>query len=374
MEAMTNKQNQTYMDYTNSHLVIETNKITPGSVSWRSPSNIALVKYWGKHGRQLPQNPSISFTLDQAYTETTLDYSPKTGADQGIALTFLFEGKSNEAFQKKVQQFLESITDIFPFLRQLNLKIKSSNSFPHSAGIASSASSMSALALCLCSLEYELFGTLESDEAFRQKASFIARLGSGSACRSIYARAAVWGANTEITEASDLYAIPYAEEIHPVFHSMHDDILIVSKSKKQVSSRAGHSLMEGNVYADNRYRQAKQKFRQLISAMKNGDLELFGRIAEEEALTLHAMMMASPTPYLLLQPNTINIIQRLQAFRATNNLPVYFTLDAGPNPHLLYPENIAKAVQQFIRGELSEFCEQWIEDQVGEGPLQLELD
>lgn len=359
------------MDYTNSHLVIETTKIEPGAVSWRSPSNIALIKYWGKHGRQLPQNPSFSFTLDQAYSETTLEYTPKTGADQGIALEFLFEGEVNEAFQQKVKNYLESITDIFPFLRQFNLKIRSSNSFPHSAGIASSASGMSALALCLCSLEYELFGTLENDEAFRQKASYVARLGSGSACRSIYAKGAIWGENSEVEAASDLYAIPYWEEIDPVFHSFHDDILIVSKGEKKVSSRAGHGLMDGNVYAEDRYRQAKQRFRQLISALKKGDLETFGRITEGEALTLHAMMMASPTPYLLLHPNSINIIQRLQEYRASSGLPIYFTLDAGPNPHILYPDSIAKEAQQFIRGELSEFCVDWIEDQVGEGPLQL---
>jgi len=362
------------MDYTNQRLVIESNKVEPGSVSWRSPSNIALIKYWGKHGRQLPQNPSVSFTLDQAYTETTLEYFPKNGPDLGLELEFLFEGKPNEAFREKTLKFLESITDIFPFLRQLHLKVRSSNSFPHSAGIASSASAMSALALCLCSLEYELFGTLEDDQAFRKKASFISRLGSGSACRSIFAKAAIWGATPDIEQASDLFAIPYSEEINPVFHTFHDDILIVSKKEKKVSSRAGHGLMEGNIFADNRYRQAKIRFRDLISALKKGDLETFGRITEAEALTLHALMMASPTPFLLLQANTINILHQLTAFRESNGLPVYFTLDAGPNPHILYPDQYAKEVQQFIRGELSVFCEDWIEDQMGEGPMQLSFD
>lgn len=362
------------MDYTNSHLVIETTTVEPGSISWRSPSNIALIKYWGKHGRQLPQNPSISFTLDQAFSETTLEYIPKVGADQGIVVDFLFEGKENEAFQQKIKKYLESITDIFPFLRQFNLKIRSSNSFPHSAGIASSASGMSALALCLCSLEYELFGTLEDDQAFRQKASYVARLGSGSACRSIYAKTAIWGETPAVEATSALYAIPYWEEINPIFHNFHDDILIVSKGEKKVSSRAGHELMDGNIYAENRYRQANQRFRQLISALKSGDLETFGRITEGEALSLHAMMMASPTPYLLLHPNTIQIIQRLQDFRNSSGHPIYFTLDAGPNPHLLYPDSVAKEAQQFIRGELSEFCVDWIEDQVGDGPLQLAED
>ena len=204
-------------------------------------SNLAIIKYWGKYGRQLPRNPSISITLDAAFTETTIAYQAKTGADEGIALDFAFEGKANEAFRTKLLKFLESITDIFPFLRQLELNIQSYNSFPHSAGIASSASSMSAIALCLCSMEHRLFGSLEEDTAYRQKASFIARLGSGSACRSIYAKMALWGQTGEVEQSSDLYAIPFETQTHEIFKSCHDDILIASRGEKSVSSSAGHA-------------------------------------------------------------------------------------------------------------------------------------
>ena len=158
------------LDYVNPKLILDTGTLEPASITWRSPSNLAIIKYWGKYGRQLPRNPSISITLDQAFTETTLEYQPKIGADEGIELEFLFDNQPNEAFRTKLLKFLESITDIFPFLRQLKLKIKSYNSFPHSAGIASSASSMSALALCLCTLENRIFGTLESDVDYRRKA------------------------------------------------------------------------------------------------------------------------------------------------------------------------------------------------------------
>ena len=135
------------LDYINPKLLVDTTSLEPGEVHWRSPSNIALIKYWGKHGRQLPRNPSISFTLNNAFTDTTLQYVAKQGNDQLINLSFNFSGAPNEAFRLKMVKFLESIVDIFPFLRQLDLKIDSYNSFPHSAGIASSASSMSALAL-----------------------------------------------------------------------------------------------------------------------------------------------------------------------------------------------------------------------------------
>ena len=360
-------------DYNNPKLIIETTKVAPGKISWRSPSNIAIIKYWGKHGLQLPRNPSISFTLDQAYTETTLEYTPKTGADQGIALEFYFENQVNDAFKAKIVKFLESIVEIFPFLRQLNLVIRSRNSFPHSAGIASSASSMSALALCLCSLEDELFGTLSSDDDFRKKSSYISRLGSGSACRSIYATMGLWGELGEVEGSSNLYAIPYEENLHPVFKTFHDDILIISTGEKSVSSRAGHALMEGNIYADNRYTQARQRLHQLLISLQSGDLEEFGQITESEALTLHALMMTSNPPYILMEPNTLILINKIRSFRQESKHPIYFSLDAGPNLHVLYPDSIKEVAKQFIKEELSPYCEngQVIEDQVGKGPLQL---
>lgn len=361
------------IDYKNPKLIIETSKVAENKISWQSPSNLAIVKYWGKHGIQLPRNPSISFTLDKAYTETTLSYTPKTGVDQGIDLEFLFDGQSNEAFRGKVLKFLESLTDIFPFLRQVRLSIESKNSFPHSAGIASSASSMSALALCLCSMEHHFFGSLSDDQEFRRKASYIARLGSGSACRSIYATMGLWGATGEVGDSSDLYAIPFEKELHSIFTTFHDDILIVSKGEKSVSSRAGHSLMDGNIYAENRYSQARQRMHRLLGALRSGDLETFGQIAESEALTLHALMMTSNPPYILMHPNSLLLIEKIWDFRQETGDPLFFSLDAGPNLHLLYPETIKDKVQAFIKNDLIQYCEQrqWIADQVGKGPLQL---
>jgi len=357
-------------DYSNPKLIVDRGTIGEGQVTWRSPSNIALIKYWGKHGRQLPQNPSISLTLDQAHTETTIAYRPKTGTDQNIDLAFFFEDQPNDAFAAKVKAYLESQVNVFPFLRQLTLTIRSGNSFPHSAGIASSASSMSALALCLCDLERQFFGNLDDDTAFRQKASYLARLGSGSACRSVYPIAGVWGETVEIDGANNEYAVPVGDQLHEDFQTFHDDILIVSKRKKSVSSRAGHQLMDGNPYANPRYQQARQQLHRLWNAMKEGDLATFGQITEQEALTLHALMMASHPPFILMEPNTLEIIRRVQAWRTDTGQPLYFTLDAGPNIHLLYPHAIADEVQDFTNNSLQSFCEndQIIRDQVGQGP------
>ncbi len=360
-------------DYKNASLVVESASTSPGTVGWRSPSNLAIIKYWGKHGVQLPRNPSISFTLENACTTTYLDYKVKTSASPGVSLDFFFDENPNEAFKAKVQKYLESLTEVFPFLKQLHLTIRSRNSFPHSSGIASSASSMSALALCLCSMEKKLFGTLQNESKFKQKASYLARLGSGSACRSVYGSMAIWGASTAAPDASDLFAIPYGAEINEVFRTFHDDILIISKGEKSVSSRAGHGLMDGNIYAKNRYDQANQNFRTLLEALKKGDIETFGKIAESEALTLHALMMTSNPPYILIKPNTLAAIDKVQHFRAETGEPLYFSLDAGPNLHLLYPERSKATIQTFIKQELAPYCEneQIIEDKVGGGPMEL---
>lgn len=359
--------------YINPSLVLSNNDIEPGQIQWKSPSNLAFIKYWGKHGVQLPQNPSISLTLENAFTQTILAYKPKESNTEGISVAFTFHGEPNEAFREKIVNYLESLLPIFPFLKQLDLTIQSGNSFPHSSGIASSASSMSALALCLCSLEDELFKTLQEDDAFDQKASYIARLGSGSACRSIYPKMALWGETTAVENASNLYAIPQADQIHEVFHNFHDDILIASRAEKSVSSRAGHALMENNSYAASRYQQAQDRLQQLLLALKEGDVATVGQIAEDEALTLHALMMTSAPAYILMKPNTLQMIQKIRAYRQDTKLPIFFSLDAGPNLHVLYPEDIIHEVRPFIEGDLVPLCEEgfWISDWAGDGPEQL---
>ncbi|HMQ49827.1 MAG TPA: diphosphomevalonate decarboxylase [Saprospiraceae bacterium] len=361
------------IDYNNPKLILETGMLEAGEVAWRSPSNLAIVKYWGKHGQQLPKNPSISFTLEHAFTETSIAFEAKKTADQGLSLDFFFDGNPNEAFRVKVLQYLESLTGIFPFLKQLHLNIHSANSFPHSSGIASSASSMSALALCLCTMEDEFFSTLNNDDDFRQKASYVARLGSGSACRSIYEGLAAWGASADIEGASDYYAVPISEQVHEDFLNLQDAILLVSKAEKSVSSRAGHGLMENNPYAESRYTQARLHIHNLMAALKSGDLPAVGQIIEAEALCLHALMMASNPPYLLLEPNTLHIIEKVKAYRQDTSHPIYFSMDAGPNVHLFYPAYLQEEVNAFISQELSPFClsGEWIADHVGQGPEQL---
>lgn len=360
--------------YENSKLILESeNAPEPGGFTWRSPSNIALVKYWGKHGDQLPQNPSLSLTLAASFTDMRLEFEFKEDTSTDIDLTFLFHQEPNEAFENKIKKYLERLLPIYPFLSQLSMVVQSGNSFPHSAGIASSASSMSALALCLCSLEDHLFGTLSDPGEFDKKASFLARLGSGSACRSIFPYASVWGATSNVAGSSNEFGVGVEDYLNETFKDFHDDILIVSKSEKSVSSRAGHALMEGNPYASARYEQARKNLSLLMETLRSGDLPAFGKIVEDEALVLHALMMSSNPSYLLMLPNSLEIIQKVREYRADTGHHVYFTLDAGPNVHLLYPGEIVQEVRAFIESDLKGLCEDqyYIQDWVGEGPEEM---
>ncbi len=340
-----------------------------GIVKWKSPSNIALVKYWGKHGRQLPSNPSISFTLSNAHTITEIQYQRSDQELVRPSVQFTFEGETKPAFETKIVAYLESIKEDLPLIKQHKFKIASSNSFPHSSGIASSASSMSALALCLLSIEQELHDRENIDF---NKASMLARLGSGSASRSVFGPLAIWGDTTISNASSNEYAIPFGESFDPVFNDFHDDILIVSKKEKSVSSTAGHALMENNPYALNRFEQAHKHLEELNQAMTTGDIETFGLIVEKEALTLHALMMASTPPYMLMEPNTISIINEIKEFRTSKYIPVYFTLDAGPNIHMLYPHKYLTEIAK-LKQHLSQYCQDGtiLDDHVGQGPQKL---
>ncbi len=361
------------MDYKNSKLIADTSSVEAGKVLWQSPSNLAIVKYWGKHGVQLPQNPSLSFTLANCFTQTQMEYEPKNYPSNEIEIEMYFHGERNEKFEAKTLTFFNSIVDIFPFLRQFKFIIRTGNSFPHSSGIASSASGMSALALCLCSLEDRLFSTLNDSHDFDQKASYIARLGSGSACRSIFPYMSAWGKTSAIANSSDDYGIPFENEMHAVFKGYHNAIMIASSAEKSVSSRAGHTLMEGNIYAASRYQQARDRMNSLVDILKIGDTEAFGQLAENEAMSLHALMMASSPSYTLIRPSTLSMIEAIRQYREDSKLPVYFSLDAGPNIHLLYPDDCKEQVQLLIDNQLVPLCQDgvWIKDWIGEGPEEL---
>lgn len=356
--------------YKNPNLILPPS-FTQGKVAWRSPSNIALIKYWGKYGRQLPKNASLSMTLSKSYTETSVSFSLAKDPPQR---SFLFEGESNEAFAARIWKFMDSLDELFPFLAQLNLSIETHNSFPHSAGIASSASAMSALALCLVDMERQFFASFKTEEEFYRKASYIARLGSGSASRSVYGSYTIWGGPSTVKYPfNNEEALPLNFEVHEDFKSLKDTILIVDQGQKEVSSSLGHSLMKGHPFAEDRLKQAELHMRSLVDAMKDGDIDAFIRIVESEALSLHALMMSSDPWFILMKAETLEILQKIKAYRERTGHFICFTLDAGPNVHLIYGNQNEMEIKAFIDKDLKSHCYQGqiIFDSIGKGPQKI---
>lgn len=340
-----------------------------GTVALRSPANIAVVKYWGKKGDKLPVNPSISMSLLASYTEIKIDYIEQTSTN-GPSFTFRFDGIKNALFESKIASYLKAVSEELPLLKKLHLDISSANSFPHSSGIASSASSISALAIGLCTVSQELSKDTEEEVNYLRKASMIARLGSGSACRSVYGGWALWGKTARIKGSSDSYAIPLNDMIHNTFNNYHDAILVISSKEKKIPSSEGHKLMETNPYRRIKERTGKSDAIHMIETLKTGDEESFRKIVEYEAMNLHAMFLTSNPYFILMEPGTLHVINRILDYRKETGLEFCFSLDAGPNVHLLYPARIRTRLLSFINSELTKYCEngKWIDDKIGNGP------
>ena len=338
-------------------------------VAWSCPSNIALIKYWGKKPGQLPINPSLSFGLQNARTRTSISLQ-KTPKHH---LQFYFDGKES-SFGERVKHYLNSLHIDFPWIQDYSFVIESKNSFPHSAGIASSASAFGALALCLADLDRQIEGKTIDQCSFLNQASRLARLGSGSASRSMFKGFALWGKSDKIPGSTDCHAIPVQKDIHPVYYNLRDAVLLVDPGKKKVSSSAGHQLMNKHLFKGSRILQANQNLIRLLQIMKSNDLSPFFEIIENEALSLHALMMSSMPSFILLKPESLKIIEKIRTFRKQSAIPVGFTIDAGSNIHLLYFDEHTQKVHDWIKNDLINLLENkaWLDDRPGDGPAKLE--
>ena len=345
--------------------------VETASFTWQTPSNIALVKYWGKSNPQIPKNASISFTLNNCHTITRVDFIKKEKSNE-VVFNLFFEGKQKDEFKPKIAEFFKRVQSYCPYILEYEMTINSENSFPHSSGIASSASGLSAIAMCLMSLEKELNPNLSVDK-IHKKASFLARLGSGSASRSIEGPLVVWGNHPEIEGSSDLFGIQFPYKVHPFFENYQDVILLVDKGEKQVSSTIGHNLMHKHPFAENRFLQANENLSKMSKILQEGNSKDFINLVESEALTLHAMMLTSNPYFILMKPNTLEIINKVWEYRQENSSNICFTLDAGANVHVLFPENEKENILQFIDNQISKYCQKnhYICDTVGFGAKRL---
>lgn len=291
-----------------------------------APSNIALCKYWGKRNLELNLPVSSSLSISLAHK----------GANAKIALTDANEHElfiDNERIPNDYDyaKHLSSYLDLFRpdnkyFEAQLNFNV------PIASGLASSACGFASLIKAIDDLyEWELDGS---------SLSILARLGSGSASRSIYNGFVEWH-HGEDSDGMD----SYATVIDETWPSLCLGVCIVSKTKKAVSSREG---MQRTVKTSDLYsawpEKAKRDLVKLKIAIEKKDFELLGQVSESNALAMHATMLAAWPPLLYSQPETITLMQQVWALRK-QGLELYFTQDAGPNLKLLFLESNEKEIQ-----------------------------
>lgn len=301
-----------------------------------APANIAFIKYWGKsdEAQRLPVNSSVSMNLSEAYTTTTVEFSKQLSHDDII---FLSDDSSannkrphkvneleNSTNRKEVDRVISHLDRIRTrFQVNERAKVMTKNSFPAGAGIASSASGFAALSVASTAA----LGQKMSEKEL----SILARLGSGSACRSIPDGFVLWEKGT----SSDT---SFARSIFPSSHwKILDIIAVVEKAGKKVSSSEGMTGVRTSPFFQARLQTLPPRMATLVEAIKKKDFAIFGSTAEEECLNMHAVMMTQDPPAFYWNDNTVKIMLEIMNWR-TQGLSAYFTIDAGPNVHVMCEE------------------------------------
>lgn len=302
-----------------------------------APSNIALLKYWGKIHGQFAINPSLSFTLSNA--ETLLSYSYTKRDDRKIVIqSLMFEGKPHEDFKNKLEIKFESLFSKIEYPFGCDLFLETENTFPHSSGIASSASSMAAMAKMFAAIF-----KISSDNIV----SSMARELSGSACRSINYGWHFWGESKFYLESNQQHAVNITKFVHPGFHNLQDWIFICSNNVKGLSSSDGHKLMENHRFLSQRIQSTQSRLEKFVRLLKvTPNLDFF-ELVEEEALELHALMMTSNPPYILMEPKSLAIMKKISLLRK-QGIHCGYTLDAGSAVHLLFPKDQLGLVSRYF--------------------------
>ncbi len=304
----------------------------PRKASAAAFPNIALIKYWGNrdHSLRLPSNDSLSFNLGDLRTTTTVEFDPLLAQDE---VTINGHAVTNQAFER-VAHHLDRIADFV--CREASedcegrpkARVVSNNTFPMGAGIASSASGFAALTLAACAA----LGLKKSEAEL----SGLARLGSGSACRSVPGGFVLWSG-------------AYATSIAPPQHwPLIDVIAVVADIHKAVGSTEGHALADTSPLQAARLADAPRRLGLCEQAIRSRDFELLAEVIEQDALLMHAVMMTSQPSVMYWTPATLSVIKTVRELR-WNGVPVAFTIDAGPNVHCICEARALKQVKQALR-------------------------
>lgn len=285
----------------------------------KAPANIAFIKYWGKKDAKLriPSNPSISMNLSACITTTTVEFSEHFFADT-----------VSEGFNApRIIEHIDRLRNLAGSTERV--RVTTENNFPASSGVASSASGFAALTVAaVAALGLKLT---------ERELTAMARMGSGSACRSIPDGFVKWEGE-------------YARSLYPPdYWDIRDVIVIVEHGQKKISSTEGHGTVESSPLFVKRLASLPKRIERLERALKHRDFALLGTVIEEECLDMHAVMQTQNPPLLYWNDTTKHIVNAVKDWRKIG-LPVYFTIDAGPNVHLICETKDEKRLLEKLNG------------------------
>ena len=320
----------------------------------RSGSNIAFIKYWGVDDPaiNLPCNSSISMTLNDAYTLTTVewDVDGRLTADK-IALD---GARPNAKSLARLTRHLDRLRTLAGVAYRAC--VESKNNFPMASGIASSASGFSALTVAGANaLGLELAPT---------RLAALARLESGSAGRSLF------GGFVEWTRGHD-DASSVVHQLYPAEHwELFDVVVVVSRAAKETSSANGHLIAATSPLHRGRVDYVDGALDTVRAAIAERDLHTLGPVIEQDTLAMHGVMMTGRPSLIYWQPATISLIQAVRRWREEDGVAAYFTIDAGPNLHLICEKETVPHLQERLR-DLA-YVEQVIVSRPGPGVVELD--
>jgi diphosphomevalonate decarboxylase len=287
--------------------------------------NIAFIKYWGDVDPSLhiPANGSISMNLGELFTQTSVSFDPSLQRDQ-----FTLDGRQIQgAGLERVSNFLNRVRKMAGI--SLYASVESYNSFPSDTGIASSASGFAALSLAATDA-----AGMNLDE---RALSRLARIGSGSASRSIPAGFVEWQSGTNDQDS-------FSFSIAPAEHwDLVDCIAVVSQEEKPVSSSHGHLLAGTSLLQSIRVDDAPRRLIICRKAILDHDFDSLAEVVELDSNLMHAVMLTSTPSLLYWEPATVTVVQAAQSWRRTG-LPVCYTIDAGPNVHVLCSSSASREI------------------------------
>ncbi len=321
-------------------------------------SNIAFIKYWGKESEALqwPANDSISMTLDALHTLTKVSQSEDSDH------VFIFNGKETGRDSKqggKAFRHLDFLKEKYAFKGAL--KIESENSFPTGCGIASSASGLAALTLASISAwtQSASFEELEQKGFTKELLSNLSRMGSGSAGRSIFGGYVKWNKSSC---AEDQFI---NKEVEEDSWELCDSVVLFSSLEKAVGSTEAHRAAWTSPLFAPRLASLSDRMKLVTDGLNEKNMEKLGEAIEAEALEMHAVIMSATPSVHYFGRETGEFLADMRKARKEHGLPMYFTIDAGPNVHVIYPKSHKKEVRAWLASKINE--NNLLHDSVGRG-------